>query len=201
MSPCNCADEAAEIGQRRVLGMLLAINAAMFLVEFAVGWIGQSTGLIADALDMLADAAVYGLALAAVGGAWQAKARAARISGIAQIVLASGVILDVARRFVLGSEPVSALMMAMGLVALLANLGCLLLLARHRKGEVHMQASWIFSRNDVLANLGVMIGGGLVALSGSPLPDLVIGLGIALLVMTGGIGIIKAAKSTGSNPD
>jgi cation diffusion facilitator family transporter len=195
MSPCNCADEAAGIEQRRVLGILLAINAAMFVVEFIVGLIGQSTGLIADALDMLADAAVYALALAAVGRAWPAKARAARISGIAQIVLACGVVLDVVRRFIEGSEPVSALMMAMGLAALLANLACLLLLARHRRGEVHMRASWIFSRNDVLANLGVMLAGALVALSGSPLPDLVIGLGIALLVMTGGIGIIRAATA------
>lgn len=196
MSSCDCSREAAEIGQRRVLGVLLAINAVMFVLEFVVGLIGQSTGLIADALDMLADATVYGLALVAVGRAWPAKARAARISGILQIVLACGVILDVARRFLLGSEPISALMMTMGLIALIANLTCLLLLARHREGEVHMRASWIFSRNDVLANLGVMLGGAMVALTGSPLPDLLIGLGIALMVMSGGISIIRAARPT-----
>jgi len=200
MSPCNCADEAADIEQRRVLGILLAINTVMFALEFTVGLIGQSTGLIADALDMLADAAVYTLALVAVGRAWPAKARAARISGIAQIVLACGVMLDVARRFMEGSEPISALMMAMGLIALIANLACLLLLARHRKGEVHMQASWIFSRNDVLANLGVVLGGAMVALTGSPLPDLLIGLIIALMVMSGGISIIRAARPGSRTP-
>lgn len=195
MPPCDCQAEAAAIGQKQVLVTLLAINAVMFLAEFAVGLIADSTGLIADSVDMLADAAVYGIALYAVGRGLRAKARAAHISGVLQIALACGVMLDVARRFMHGSEPASALMMAMGLVALAANVACLLLLARHRRGEVHMRASWIFSKNDVLANIGVMISGALIALTASPLPDLIIGLLIAVMVMRGGIHIVRDARA------
>jgi len=196
MPSCDCHNEAGQIGQRRVLVALLLINAAMFFLEFAMGLIGQSTGLIADSLDMLADATVYGLALYAVGRSLADKVRAAHVSGVLQIALAVGVILDVSRRFILGSEPESTLMMLIGTVALAANISCLAMLARHRKGEIHMRASWIFSKNDVLANLGVMLSGALVAWLGSPLPDLLIGLVIAVMVMTGGLSIIRQANQT-----
>jgi len=179
-----------------VLVTLLLINAAMFFLEFAMGLVGQSTGLIADSLDMLADATVYGLALYAVGRGLADKVRAAHVSGVLQMVLAIGVILDVSRRFILGSEPESTLIILIGSVALAANISCLALLAKHRKGEIHMRASWIFSKNDVLANLGVMLSGALVAWLDSPLPDLLIGLVIAVMVMTGGLSIIRQANQT-----
>lgn len=194
MSPCDCRNQAEAIAQRKVLFTLLLINGVMFVVEFGVGLFAQSTGLIADSVDMLADASVYGIAILAVGRGLQDKARAAHISGVLQVLLALGVIVDVARRFLLGSEPQSSLMLLMGFAALLANLACLALLARHRKGEVHMRASWIFSRNDVLANLGVIAGGALVATFHSPLPDLLIGTLIAAMVMHGGTSIIRSAK-------
>jgi cation diffusion facilitator family transporter len=196
MSGCDCHSGADEIGQRRVLLALLLINALMFFLEFAMGLIGQSTGLIADSLDMLADATVYGLALYAIGRGLAAKARAAHLSGLFQVALAIGVMLDVGRRFMHGSEPESTLMMGIGSMALAANISCLALLARHRKGEIHMRASWIFSRNDVLANLGVMISGALVAWLDSSLPDLLIGLAIAVMVLTGGISILRQARQT-----
>jgi len=165
----------------------------MFVIELVAGIIGQSNGLIADSLDMLADATVYGMALYAVGRGERDKARAAHASGMFQMLLAGGVLLDIARRFVSGSEPESTLMIGMGLLALAANVTCLFLIARHRHGEIHMRASWLFSRNDVLVNLGVMAGGALVMLTGSPLPDLVIGSLIAMLVMQGGIRITRDA--------
>ena len=87
-------------------------------------------------------------------------------------------------------------MMGMGLLALIANVTCLILIAKHREGEVHMRASWIFSKNDVIANLGVILAGGLVAWTGSRLPDLVIGLLVALVVVRGGLLILQDAKTT-----
>lgn len=87
-------------------------------------------------------------------------------------------------------------MMGMGFIALIANAACLILIAKHREGEVHMRASWIFSRNDVVANLGVILAGGLVAWTGSRLPDLLIGLMVALVVIYGGIQILQDAKAT-----
>ena len=185
---------ARDRSQRQVLVPLLLINGAMFVVELVAGIVAQSTGLIADSLDMLADATVYGLSWYAVGRPPGAKVQAARLSGMFQMLLALGVMADVLRRFIVGSEPVSAWMMGMGLLALLANVSCLLLIARHRRGEIHMRASWIFSRNDVIANLGVMAAGALVAWLDSPLPDLIIGLGIATLVLRGGIHIVRDAR-------
>jgi len=193
MPDCGCSVDIKDRNQRRVLMPLLLINGLMFIIEFVLGIIGQSTGLIADSVDMLADATVYGISMYAVGRGSHAKIRAAHVSGVLQIVLALGVMLDVARRFIFGSAPESALMIAMGLIAFTANIICLLLIARHRHGEIHMRASWIFSRNDVIANLGVIAAGALVAWLSSPLPDLVIGLGIAVIVMQGGIAIVRDA--------
>ena len=194
MSDCDCEVEAKNEEQKRVLVWLLAINGAMFVVELVLGLLAQSTGLIADSLDMLADATVYAIGLWAVGRAVSAKARAALTSGVAQIALALFVGGDVARRAVTGSEPVSWLMIGVGLVALVANVICLTLIAKHRDGEVHMRASWIFSKNDVLANLGVVASGVLVMVLESRIPDLVIGAAIAFLVMRGGIHIVKDAR-------
>jgi len=167
----------------------------MFFVEFVFGLVGQSTGLISDAVDMLADALVYGVGLYAVGKSTAIKIRGAHFSGVFQILLALGVLADVVRRFLFGSEPESMLMIGFGLLALLANVWCLMLIAKHRHGEIHMRASWIFSKNDVIANVGVMLGGLLVYLLDSHLPDLLIGFAIALIVIRGGMAIIRDAAN------
>lgn len=197
MSGCGCGEiEIKNRAESKVLWQLLAINAVMFLLEFVIGWLAQSTGLIADSLDMLADAGVYGIGLYAVGRTLRAKTHAASISGVLQLALAMLVVADVLRRYVVGSEPFGVLMMGVSLIALAANLACLALLAKHRNGEVHMRASWIFSTNDVLANLGVIIAGALVYATGSRTPDLVIGLIIALLVARGGVMILREARES-----
>jgi cation diffusion facilitator family transporter len=194
MPDCGCElDEAAQL-QRKTLWTLLGINAAMFVVEAIAGWWGESTGLLADSLDMLADASVYGIALYAVGRLPRHQVNAAVASGVLQILLGLGVLLEVLRHFLYGSEPVSVLMIAVGTVALIANMSCLMLIAKHRKGGVHMRASWIFSRNDVIANLGVIISGALVMYLGSRLPDLIIGAFISVVVLRGGIQILREAK-------
>jgi Co/Zn/Cd efflux system component len=184
-------DPTEDAAEAKVLKTLLAINGGMFVVEMAIGLAAQSTGLIADSLDMFADAAVYGVALYAVGGAARLKMRAARFAGWLQLALALGALAEVLRRFLYGSEPVSALMMGMGLVALAANVSALMLIARKRDRGAHMQASYIFSANDVIANLGVIVAGALVAFSGSRLPDLIVGTVISLIVLHGARRILR----------
>lgn len=167
------------------LWILLAINGLMFVFEMVMGLVAQSAGLVADSLDMFADAAVYGLALYAVGHGVKMQVRAAHIAGVLQLVLALGVLIEVGRRFVFGSEPESMLMMAIAFLALIANTACLLLISRHREGGAHMKASYIFSANDVVINLGIIVAGALVAWTGSNYPDLVIGTIVGLIVLNG----------------
>lgn len=194
MSDCDCSVEITDKSQSGVLIKLLTINALMFIVELSIGWYAQSTGLIADAMDMLADAIVYGIGLYAVGKAIEQKANAALISGWFQLILGLLILSDILRRILLGSEPVSFLMIGVGLVALIANIICLKLIEEHRHGEVHMRASWIFSKNDVIANTGVILAGILVWLFDNRWPDIVIGILIAIVILKGAKHIIKDAK-------
>ena len=194
MSGCGCEFEIKNKEQSAVLKKLLLINAVMFVIEITLGVMAESTALIADSLDMFADAAVYSIGLYAVGRSQTAKNHAANISGVLQIILGLMVIIDVLRRYFYGSEPDSSLMIVVGMVALVANLICLKLLSRHRDGEVHMRASWIFSKNDVIANIGIILSGIIVYWSGQSLPDLIIGLVISLIVIRGGVEILRDAK-------
>ncbi|MGR3303072.1 MAG: cation transporter [Candidatus Scalindua sp.] len=195
MANCGCEIDIKSKEESRVLIILLLINAVMFITEFAFGWLSESTGLIADSLDMLADALVYGVSLYAVGKSLYVKANSAMLSGCLQITLGIGVLLDILRRAIIGSEPESGFMIAVSLVALIANVICLMLLAKHRDGEVHMRATWIFTRNDVIANLGVITAGILVAYFSTAIPDLVIGCIISAVVIRGGVQIIREAKA------
>lgn len=191
MSDCDCHFEPRNDEQRRVLLTVFAINGVMFSAEIVVGIIAQSAGVMADSLDMLADALVYGVVLAAIGKSAPTKRRAARWSGFFQLALALGILADAGRRAIWGSEPRSFLMMAAATVALCANAWCLSLLSKHRDGEAHMRASWIFSRSDVIANAGVIVAGLLVWLSGSRWPDLAVGACIAVVVLRGGLEILR----------
>lgn len=177
--------------ESKTLWILLTVNALMFVAELSAGLIAQSAGLIADSLDMFADAAVYGLSLYAVGRAASLKRRSAHLSGWIQIALALGVLLEVARRFFLGSDPEPPFMIVVATIALVANAACLLLISRHRHAGAHMRASWIFSSNDVLANIGVIVAGLLVAWTDSAIPDLVIGMIITIVVFGGGLRILR----------
>lgn len=186
MSSCDCSIEIESKEQSRVLIVLLTINAVMFVVEIATGILAESTGLIADSLDNLADAAVYGIVLYAVGKALSVKVHAALASGFLQIALALVVALDIGRRAIFGSDPEPSYMVAVSFIALVANVACLTLLAKHRNGEVHMRASWIFSKNDVIANVGVILSGFLVYFLGARWPDLLVGIIIVGVVLRGG---------------
>ena len=194
MSNCGCGSDQTENLERKTLLALLAINAVMFFTEITLGFLAESTGLIADSLDMLADAGVYGLSLFVVGKGIERQSRAASISGVLQIILGIGVIVEVTRRLLFGSEPESLLIIAVGTAALMANIYCLFLLSRHREAGVHMRASWIFSTNDVIANFGVIISGMLVLALDNRYPDLVIGAIISAVVVRGGLKILHEAK-------
>jgi divalent metal cation (Fe/Co/Zn/Cd) transporter len=184
-------EEGGEAAHARTLWLLLGINAAMFVVEAAAGWLADSAGLLADSLDMLADATVYGLSLYAVGHGVAARRRAAHASGWLQLALAGAMLVETGRRFWFGSEPEPPLMMGIGVLALGANVACLWLISPHREAGAHMKASWIFSANDVIANLGVLLAAGLVAWTGSRLPDLALGTAIAALVGRGALRILR----------
>jgi Co/Zn/Cd efflux system component len=195
MSGCGCEVEITNKEQKSVLISLLAINAFMFVFEISMGWYAQSTGLIADSFDMLADAIVYGIGLYVISRSLQDKAKAAQLSGWFQGILGFMIILDILRRVFVGSDPISAFMMIVGVLALIANVYCLILIEKHKDGEVHMRASWIFSKNDVIANTGVILGGLLVWLLESRWPDLIIGSLIALVILSGARHIILDARS------
>ncbi len=192
---CECEKLANQLKQKNVLISLLVINAVMFFVELFFGLLSESTALIADSLDMLADAAVYGVGLYAVGRPALVRIRSAQFSGVLETLLGIGVLLDVGRRFIWGSEPESLLMIIIGLLALAANIACLMLITKHKDDGIHMRASWIFSKNDVIANLGIIAGGILVAVSGSRYPDLIIGVIISAVVVRGGVQIWRESAT------
>ena len=194
MSGCGCEVEIKDASQKRVLYWLLGINATMFFVEMTVGILADSTALIADSMDMLADAVVYGIGIYAVGKSILHKAKAAQISGYFQLLLGVIILIDITRRLFLGSEPISSLMIGMGFIALSANVACLMIIRNHKNDEVHMRASWIFSANDVIANMGVIIAGVLVVWLDSRIPDLVIGCIVSIVVLRGAWMILKDAK-------
>jgi cation diffusion facilitator family transporter len=196
MSNCDCDIEVDSAAQARVLWILLGVNAAMFFAEFGAGLAAESTALIADSLDMLADAAVYAVSLYAVSRSTRSRAGAARLSGYLQIGLGLFVLLDIFRRLLIGSDPAPLYMIVVSAVALAANAFCLWLISKHREGGVHMRASYIFSQNDVIANCGVIVAGLLVAVSGWRSWDLLAGVAIGCVVCWGGVRIIRDARET-----
>ena len=183
--------DAQDAAEARVLKQLLAINAAMFVIEIGAGWWARSAGLLADAMDMFADAAVYGVALYATGRTARRKLAAARLAGFLQLLLALGALAETARHVLQGIEPASLAMIGVSALALAANVACLLLISRHRHAGVHMTASYIFSANDVIANLGVIAAALLVSWTGSPWPDWIIGTIIGLVVLMGAVRILR----------
>lgn len=186
--------ESKEV-QTKLLWTVLAINFGFFLIEITTGLLSRSMGLVADSLDMLADAFVYGLSLWAVGSTVARKKTVARFSGIIQFVLAGLGIMEVTRRFVLvDTVPDFRTMILVSVLALIANSICLYLLQRSKSDEAHMKASMIFTSNDVIINSGVILAGVLVLLTGSRYPDLIIGGIVFLIVVRGAIRMLNLGK-------
>lgn len=181
--------------ERVLLWKVFIINLFFFALESLMGWFSKSIGLIADSLDMLADAVVYGLALWSVGRSYARKQTVARLSGYLQLVLAAVGFAEVVRRFLnQGDSPQHHTMIGVSLLALLGNAACLYLLQKSKSREVHIQASMIFTSNDVIINLGVVVAGILVYWTAKPWPDWVVGSVVFVLVAQGAFKILSLAK-------
>lgn len=181
--------------QRKLLWIVLAINFSFFMLEMTTGLISRSMGLVADSLDMLADSLVYGISLFAVGGTVARKRKVAQLAGYFQILLAVIGFIEVIRRFVGVEEmPHFSTMIVVSILALIANGTCLYLLQKSKSKEAHIQASTIFTSNDVIINLGVITAGLLVNWLNSNKPDLIIGIIVFAVVIQGAIKILKLAK-------
>ena len=184
------------VDQRRVLIAVLIINFAFFIIEITTGFISKSMGLVADSLDMLADAFVYGISLYAVGGTIARKKQIAKTAGYFQLILAVIGFAEVIRRVVFAEQvPDFFTMIIVSILALIGNAICLVLLQRSKgKDEAHMKASLIFTSNDVIINLGIIIAAILVYLLNSSIPDLVIGSIVFVIVIRGALRILKLGK-------
>jgi Co/Zn/Cd efflux system component len=179
--------------QRRLLLVVLGINAVMFLIECGAGLAVRSTALLADSVDMLGDALVYGASLYVIrrGPAWQA--RAALLKGSVMAAFGVGVLAEVTGKLTSPVVPPAPVMGALGLLALGANLVCLALLWRRKADDRNMRSAWLCSRNDVLANGGVLLAAAAVGITGAGWPDVVIGLVIAAMFISSATGVIREA--------
>jgi len=181
--------------EKKLLWTVLLINLSLFILEIIAGFISESMGLVADSLDMLADTMVYGLSFYAVGHLASKKKQIAKLSGYFQMALALFGIIEVIRRF-FGIEevPEFQLMIIISLFALVGNAVSLYLLQKSKSNEVHMQASVIFTSNDVIVNIGVILAGAIVYFTNSKYPDLIVGSIVFILVAKGAIRILKLSK-------
>jgi len=179
--------------QKGVLQLVLAINAIMFVVECGAGILAHSTALLADSLDMLGDAFVYGLSLYALHRSARWRAGAALTKGVIMAAFGIGVVLEAGLKMATGGVPQGSLMGMFGTLALLANVSCLVLLMQHRSDDLNMRSTWLCSRNDVIANGGVLLAAAGVAVTGMAWPDILMGLLIAGLFLSSAWGVIRTA--------
>jgi len=196
-----CTNTACEIEklrsrQSKTLRVVLGINLAMFLVEFMMGLIAASTALLADSLDMLGDALVYGFSLYVVSrnDAW--KAVSAAVKGGVMALFGLFVLGQATYKIFNPITPQFEIIGLIGLLALAANAVCLSLLWRHRTEDVNMRSVWLCSRNDIIANTSVLFAAVGVWLANSQWPDLVVGLGIAALFLVSALRVFQDATAT-----
>jgi cation diffusion facilitator family transporter len=196
--PACCEHKACELAAMRdrhgrVLRIVLALNAAMFLVEGTAGLLAHSTSLLADAVDMLGDALVYGFSLFVLARSARWQAGAALAKGAFMLVFGLGVLADAAYKAFNPVMPGVATMGAVGALALAANLICFLLLHRHRGDNLNMRSTWLCSRNDVIANVGVLMAAAGSSLLASRWPDILVGATIAGLFLHSALGVLGNA--------
>lgn len=166
----------------------------MFIVEFTYGLISHSSALMADSLDMFGDATVYGFSLYVIyrGPIW--RARAGMLKGLIMALFGMFVLAQAIQRIVLGVVPIGETMGLIGILALAANLVCLALLFRHKGDDVNMRSTWLCSRNDIIANVSVILASGFVILTGTIWPDVIVAFGIALLFLHSAVQVIGDAR-------
>ena len=192
-------DECCEVReipreQRRTLQIVLLINAVMFLTESVAGVLAHSTALFADSLDMLGDAIVYGFSLYVIGRGMAWQARAALLKGLIMAAFGIGLLVQVAFKITSGITPTVEVMGVVGTLAFAANLWCLALLWRRRGDDINMRSAWICSRNDVIGNVAVLVAAGAVAVTGSPWPDIAIGLLVASVFGRSAVQVVRDAS-------
>ncbi len=180
MSDNCCQNKGCELTklkkqQANVLWVVLSINLVMFVVEFGAGIRADSLSLTGDSLDMLGDTLVYASSLYVINKGSKAQAGSAFFKGSIMFLFAISVFARAIYQFFSGATPEASIMSTIGFMALFANLVCLLLLTRHRKDNLNMSSVWLCSRNDIIANISVLVAAGLVFLTGSILPDLAVG--------------------------
>ena len=182
---------AVRLRQGRVLAVVLAVNVAMFCVEFGAGLLSRSTALLADSLDMLGDSFVYGFSLLVLHRSLAWRARAALAKGVIMAAFGVGVLLAAGFRLRAGVPPLAPTMLAIGTLALVANAYCFALLWRHRADDINLRSTWLCSRNDLIANGAVLVAAGLVAWSESLWPDVIVGIAIAILFLRTATSVLR----------
>lgn len=193
----SCGSDLGKVSatERRTLIIVFILNATMFVAEFSAGLVAGSSALLADSLDMLADALIYALGLFALGRAAHWRARAALTSGVFQLTLGVGIAIEAVVKLFVNGIPDTGAMTLFGILALIVNTLCFLLLARYREGDINLRATWVCSRNDMIGNVGVLVAAGLVTWLGATWPDVVIGLLIALVIIRSALHIGLEARS------
>ena len=199
MADC-CNDKACEIDalrgrQSSTLKIVLGINAVMFVVELTAGLLGNSISLVADSLDMLGDAMVYGFSLYVVARSATMKARAALLKGIIMAAFGFFVLGQAIYRIAYPQLPVFETIGAIGLLALAANGTCFFLLWRHRADDINMSSVWLCSRNDIIANVSVWFAAVGVWFTRSGWPDILIGLALAALFLRSALHVLRGARN------
>lgn len=197
MTSC-CQDKSCELDalrttQSSTLKWVLAINASMFIIEMCAGLLAHSTALLADSLDMLGDTLVYGFSLYVLQREQSWLTISAILKGLIMLCFGLFVLSEAIYKMIVPTTPVAELIGGIGLLALVANVVCLYLLWKHRSDDINMQSVWLCSRNDVIANTGVIIAAIGVALLQSRWPDIIIGLTIAGLFLHTAIHVLYDA--------
>ena len=195
MDDC-CGQKADELialrgEHKKVLTAVLIINAVLFLVEAAAGFLANSTALLADSLDMLGDSLVYGFSLYVLwlGALW--KARAALLKGVIMALFGMGVLVELVYKIVSGIVPSAETMGIVGALVLLGNGVCFFLLLRHRSDDLNMRSTWLCSRNDIIANVSVLGAAAGVKIFNSSWPDILVGAAIAALFLKSAWAVLR----------
>jgi len=200
-SACSCEVSPSTKFEIRILKIVFILNFSMFLIEFSAGIVSDSIALLADSLDMFADAFIYALSLFAIKQHEKWRVYAAFTSGIIQLVLGIGIALTAIYKLILFNTPNFEMMGVYGFLALNVNVISFWLLSKFREGNINIRASWICSRNDIIANIGVLFAAALVYYSKSSFPDILIGVSIAAIVIVSSIDIIIESKVEASKLD
>lgn len=177
--------------QKSVLTLVLVINAVLFFVEATAGLLANSTALLADSLDMLGDSLVYGFSLYVLWRSAEWKATAALLKGVIMAAFGIAVLMEAVHKLMAGVVPAAELMGAVGLLVLIGNGVCFLLLFRHRSDDINMRSTWLCSRNDIIANVAVLIAALGVKLIASSWPDILVGGAIAALFLRSALTVLR----------